>query len=244
MSRDGALQDGRTVSAMFDRIVGRYDLMNRVMTGGRDVAWRRLAARTAVGQGAKRALDVATGTGDLALDLLAAGAGTVTGIDFAPQMIEAARKKVSAGQPVTFMVGDAMRLPFADDQFDACTVSFGLRNMENYQAAVTEMTRVLRPGGRFVCLELTPYRKPVLGRAFALYFSRVVPLIGGWLSGDREAYSYLPASVEGFPDARLLARLMVNAGQSDVKWKLLGGGTVALHMGVKQAQPVNRSSSE
>jgi demethylmenaquinone methyltransferase / 2-methoxy-6-polyprenyl-1,4-benzoquinol methylase len=244
MNRDGALQDGRTVSAMFDRIVGRYDLMNRVMTGGRDIAWRRLAARTAVGEGVERALDVATGTGDLALDLLAAGAQSVTGIDFAPQMIVAAKDKVSAGQPVTFMVGDAMHLPFADDQFDACTVSFGLRNMENYQAALTEMTRVLRPGGRFVCLELTPYRKPVLGRAFAVYFSRIVPLVGGLLSGDREAYSYLPASVDGFPDTSALAGMMVEAGQSDVKWKLLGGGTVALHTGVKDAYPVTRSSSE
>lgn len=238
------MQDGQTVSAMFDRIVGRYDLMNRVMTGGRDVAWRRLAAQTAVGSGADRALDVATGTGDLALDLLDAGAKSVTGIDFAPQMVLAAREKVSAGQPVTFMVGDALHLPFADDQFDACTVSFGLRNMENYQAAVTEMTRVLRPGGRFVCLELTPYRKPVLGRAFSLYFNRVVPLVGGLLSGDREAYSYLPASVDGFPDTSSLAGMMVRAGQIDVKWKLLGGGTVALHKGVKDADPVIRSSNE
>jgi demethylmenaquinone methyltransferase / 2-methoxy-6-polyprenyl-1,4-benzoquinol methylase len=244
VTRDGALRDGQAVSAMFDRIVGRYDLMNRVMTGGRDVAWRRLAARTAVGAGANQALDVATGTGDLALDLLAAGAKSVTGIDFAPRMVLAARAKVPAGQPVSFMVGDALHLPFADDQFDACTVSFGLRNMENYQAAVKEMTRVLRPGGRFVCLELTPYRKPVLGRAFALYFNRIVPFAGGLLSGDREAYSYLPASVEGFPDARSLAALMVNAGQADVKWKLLGGGTVALHAGIKRDQPVSRSSSE
>lgn len=242
MTRSGALEDGRTVSAMFDRIVPRYDTMNRVMTGGRDVAWRRLAARTATADGCERALDVATGTGDLALELLRQGARDVTGVDFAPNMVTAARGKAGSPPGIRFLVGDAMRLPFDDDSFDACTVSFGLRNMEDYQSAVTEMTRVLKPGGRWVCLELTPYRRPVLGSVFGVYFTRVVPLVGGILSGDREAYRYLPASVDGFPDARSLGAIMVAAGQEQVKWKLLGGGTVALHTGVKQGHSTSSSN--
>jgi demethylmenaquinone methyltransferase / 2-methoxy-6-polyprenyl-1,4-benzoquinol methylase len=235
MSRSGALREGREVSEMFGRIVRRYDMMNRIMTGGRDVAWRRLAARTALGGSPGRAIDVATGTGDLALELLKAGATEVVGIDFSEPMIESARTKAADSSQVRFMVGDALSLPFRDGEFDACTVSFGLRNMQDYQSAINEMTRVLGPGGRFVCLELTPYRKPVFGKLFAWYFSRIVPLIGGVLSGDREAYRYLPASVDGFPDAYSLAALMDHAGLREVKWKLLGGGTVALHTGVKSA---------
>ena len=241
MSRPGALREGEVVRAMFGRIVPRYDLMNRIMTGGQDVRWRKLAARQAMAGGNGTALDVATGTGDLALALLDAGAESVIGLDFAAPMVAAARDKAQAERRVRFMVGDALALPFADETFDACTVSFGLRNMEDYQAAINEMTRILTPGGRFVCLELTPYRKPVLGKAFGWYFSKVVPFVGGILSGDRAAYSYLPASVEGFPDARTLAQMMANAGLTNIRWKLLGGGTVALHVGVKSDQPAPRS---
>lgn len=241
MSRSGALREGEVVRAMFGRIVPRYDLMNRIMTGGQDVRWRKLAARQALAGGNGTALDVATGTGDLALALLDAGAESVIGLDFAAPMVAAARDKAQAEPRARFMVGDALALPFADETFDACTVSFGLRNMEDYQAAINEMTRILTPGGRFVCLELTPYRKPVLGKAFGWYFSKVVPFVGGILSGDRAAYSYLPASVEGFPDARTLAQMMANAGLTNIRWKLLGGGTVALHVGVKSDQPAPRS---
>lgn len=233
MSGKGALQEGRQVSAMFDRIAPRYDLMNRIMTGRRDVAWRQLAARTAVAGGCERALDVATGTGDLAIDLLNAGAGSVVGLDFSPEMLEIARQKTT---DISFVTGDAMSLPFDDAMFDACTVAFGLRNMEDYQAAVTEMSRILRPGGRLVCLELTPYRKPVLGRIFGFYFKRIMPAIGGLLSGDRKAYQYLPASVDNFPDAATLAGMMDRAGLTSIRWKLLGGGTVALHVGIKPGQ--------
>lgn len=233
MSRAGALRDERDVRVMFGRIVPRYDVMNRVMTAGQDASWRRLAAKVAVEDGAAHSLDVATGTGDLAMDLLRAGSGVVVGLDFVPEMIEAARRKSHDDPRVSFMVGDAMRLPFESESFDACTVSFGLRNMADYQDAIAEMSRVLKQGGRLVCLELTPYRKPLLGRMFGWYFSTIVPLIGGILSGDREAYAYLPASVEGFPDANALAGMMANAGLSGVRWKLLGGGTVALHVGTK-----------
>ena len=233
----GALEPASDVQAMFGRIVRRYDLVNRLMTGGRDVAWRKLVAQTAIAGGRRaRVLDVATGTGDLAIALAAAGAKQVVGVDFVAGMLVAASRKPGVGTDsdcVQVAVGDALRLPFADDTFDACTVSFGLRNMADYEAAVREMTRVLRPGGRFVCLELTPYRVPVLDRLFGWYFQTVVPLAGGLLSGDRAAYRYLPTSVAAFPAAEELVALMHRAGLADVRYSLRGGGTVAIHLGEK-----------
>jgi len=235
----GALKPGSDVREMFGRIVGRYDLMNRLMTGGRDVAWRNLAVREALSgypRGTARVVDVATGTGDLALALAAAGAAAVIGVDFsAPMLRAAAAKPVSEDEAgtVAWVEADAMALPFAAGAFDACTVAFGLRNMPDYQRALVEMARVLRPGGRFVCLEMTPLRTPAIGPAFGWYFETIVPLVGGLLSGDREAYRYLPASVAAFLDAPTLAAMMERAGLTDVRFRKLGGGTVALHTGVK-----------
>ncbi|MEJ7763733.1 MAG: class I SAM-dependent methyltransferase [Thermomicrobiales bacterium] len=258
----GATRPASEVQAMFGRIVPRYDLVNRLMTGGRDVAWRRMVASVAVAGGRRsRVIDVATGTGDLAIALAGAGAQSVVGLDFVPGMLRAAAGKpaigswsgweqrgmtdtpdLGAGTPdlmgvtdgrVRLVAGDAMRLPFPDDTFDACTVSFGLRNMADYEGAVREMTRVLRPGGRWVCLELTPYRFPLLNRVFGWYFGAVVPVIGGWLSGDRAAYRYLPASVAAFPPADDLAAIMRAAGLENVRYTKLGGGAVAMHVGEK-----------
>jgi demethylmenaquinone methyltransferase/2-methoxy-6-polyprenyl-1,4-benzoquinol methylase len=229
----GAIKSDREVRRMFGRIVRRYDLMNRLMTGGQDERWRRKAVRYALAAGNERALDVATGTGDLALALADGGFRQVIGLDFAPPMIEAAQQKRNGRADVRFMVGDAMRLPFPDATFQACTVSFGLRNMADYEGALREMGRVIKPGGRLVCLELTPYRTPVLGRLFNAYFTRVVPLVGGLLSGDAEAYRYLPSSVAAFPDADALAGLMRQAGFERVEIERVGGGTVAIHVAVK-----------
>jgi demethylmenaquinone methyltransferase/2-methoxy-6-polyprenyl-1,4-benzoquinol methylase len=237
----GAPRSEREVRAMFGRITRRYDLMNRVMTGGRDRAWRRLAVRSAVGDGVERAIDVATGTGDLALALAAGGAASVIGVDFAEPMLRVAAGKVAPAtttatggrSPVGWVTGDALRLPLPDASFDACTVAFGLRNMADYEGALREMARVLRPGGRLVCLELTPFRRPVVSSLFNFYFTRVVPLVGGLLSGDRDAYRYLPRSVTTFPDAEALGGLFRAAGLIDVRVRSLGGGTVALHSGTK-----------
>lgn len=228
---------------MFDRIVPRYDLMNRVMTGGRDLAWRRLVVREALRDKEPtqaHVLDVATGTGDLALALRDAGVARVVGLDFAPRMIAAAAAKdaASAGsRRVAWVEGNAMALPFADATFDAVTVGFGLRNMPTYGGALTEMTRVLRPGGRLVCLETTPMTTPILRAGFAWYFSRIVPLLGGLLSGDRDAYQYLPASAAAFPDADALGRMMLAAGLRRVRYLRLGAGTVALHVAVRPQAP-------
>jgi demethylmenaquinone methyltransferase/2-methoxy-6-polyprenyl-1,4-benzoquinol methylase len=229
----GAIKSDHDVRRMFGRIVRRYDLMNRLMTGGQDERWRKKAVRYARAAGSDAALDVATGTGDLALALAGGGFRRVVGLDFAPEMIAAAEAKGRGCDGVEFLVGDAMALPFPDGTFDAVTVSFGLRNIRDYGGALREMARVLRPAGRLVCLELTPYRKPVLGRIFNAYFSRVVPMVGGWLSGDAEAYRYLPSSVAAFPDAVALAELMRQSGFARVEIERVGGGTVAIHVAVR-----------
>jgi demethylmenaquinone methyltransferase/2-methoxy-6-polyprenyl-1,4-benzoquinol methylase len=230
----GAIEDWQTVRTMFDRIVPRYDLMNHLMTFGMDIRWRKMVARRAAAMG-DRVLDVACGTGDVALAIHDAGAHEVVGLDFSPVMIEAAEAKARArNAPVDFLVGDAMHLPFGDGTFDACTVSFGLRNMPDYQAAVAEMTRVLRSGGRFICLEMTPFRTPVLSSIFSFYFEQFVPLVGGILSGDRTAYRYLPKSVAAFPSSTELVMLMRRAGLTNTHVTMLGGGTVAIHTGVKE----------
>jgi demethylmenaquinone methyltransferase/2-methoxy-6-polyprenyl-1,4-benzoquinol methylase len=227
------MKSERDVRRMFGRIVDRYDLMNKIMTGGQDSRWRRKAVSYARGAGDERALDVATGTGDLSLALATGGFANVVGLDFAPEMIAAANAKSVGRAGVAFVVGDAMRLPFANAMFDTCTVSFGLRNMANYEDALREMARVIRPGGRLVCLELTPFRKPIISHLFNAYFSRVVPLIGRLLSGDAEAYRYLPESVAAFPDALALAAMMRRAGFGRVLIERVGGGTVAIHVAVK-----------
>lgn len=235
----GAIRPTEDVRVMFDRIVPRYDLMNRLMTGGRDVAWRKLAVREAlrgIEPSDATVLDVATGTGDLALALRGAGAARVTGLDFSPQMlVEAASKdlRVPGAPPIAWIPGNAMALPFADGSFDAVTVGFGLRNMPDYAGALREARRVLRPGGRFVCLETTPFGQPAVREAFDWVFSRVVPLVGGLLSGDRDAYAYLPASAAAFPDAEALGRMMLAAGFIRVRYLKLGAGAVALHVARK-----------
>ncbi|CAA9574379.1 MAG: Demethylmenaquinone methyltransferase [uncultured Thermomicrobiales bacterium] len=236
----GSIRSADDIEILFGQIVRRYDTMNRLMTGGRDGVWRRMVARAAVMGGRDgRVLDVATGTGDLAIALAGAGARSVTGIDISQPMLDAAAAKVASrsatGQAlaVELLHGDAMRLPFDDDTFDACTVSFGLRNMPDYAAAIAEMVRVLRPGGRWVCLELTPFRVPVLRAGFGLYFERVVPIVGGVISGERDAYRYLPNSVQHFPPANELVVLMQRAGLVNTRYRLLGGGTVAMHTGEK-----------
>lgn len=232
----GAIEDWQTVRTMFDRIVPRYDLMNHLMTFGMDIRWRKMIATKAAAMG-DCVLDVACGTGDVALAIRAAGARQVAGLDFSPVMIEAASAKARERRAdVAFLVGDAMALPFPDNTFDACTVSFGLRNMPDYTAAIEEMTRVLRPGGKFICLEMTPYRTPVLSSIFTFYFEQIMPLAGGVLTGDTTAYRYLPKSVAAFPTSTQLVMLMRRAGLTNTHVTMLGGGTVAIHTGVRSQE--------
>jgi demethylmenaquinone methyltransferase/2-methoxy-6-polyprenyl-1,4-benzoquinol methylase len=216
---------------MFDRIVPRYDLMNRLMTGGRDRAWRRMAVKAALESSPNCAADIATGTGDLAVALAKAGIGRVIALDFSAGMLEAARPKVAALPTISLIRGDGMTLPFDADAIDSLTIGFGLRNMPDYAMAVKEFSRVVRPGGRIVILEMTPLKPSLFASAFNWYFRKIVPVVGGWLSGDRAAYDYLPTSVAAFPDRERLKSMLIAAGCSMVTIKPLGFGTVALHVG-------------
>jgi demethylmenaquinone methyltransferase / 2-methoxy-6-polyprenyl-1,4-benzoquinol methylase len=213
------------VRTMFDRIAPVYDVMNRVMTAGLDVRWRRLAAEAAVRRG-DRVLDAACGTGDLAIADLKAGAGSVTGLDFSEQMLARARRKA----PLEWVRGDLLALPFADGTFDAATVGFGVRNGEDLELALRELRRVLRPGGRLAVLEITQARG-ALKPFYSLWFDRIVPLFGKVVPGG-SAYTYLPASVRRFPSAERLAALLRECGFGEVRFRLLGGSIVALHTGI------------
>jgi demethylmenaquinone methyltransferase / 2-methoxy-6-polyprenyl-1,4-benzoquinol methylase len=220
------------VRAMFDRIAPRYDLLNRAMTAGLDGRWRRAAAAAADLAAGDRALDCCTGTGDLALELAprVTRLGRVVGLDFAEEMLGRARAKAEArGLPVEFVQGDALALPFDDGSFDAATVAFGIRNVSDLDGGLAEMARVVRPGGRVVILEITTPRR--LRRFYEVWFDRVVPRLGRVLGRDGAAYSYLPASVRRFPEPPALAARMAAAGLTDVRWRPLAGGIVALHRG-------------
>ena len=215
------------VRAMFDRISPVYDFMNHAMSVGLDRRWRRLAAEAVVQPG-DAVLDACCGTGDLALAAERAG-GRVTGLDFSEQMLARAREK---SQTVEWVLGDAMALPFPDASFDAATVGFGIRNVPNLEAGLAELARVLRPGGRLACLEITR-PEGLLKPFFRLWFDGLVPLAGKVLPGGR-AYAYLPASVRRFPGPSDLAAAFGRAGFDGVGWKLQGGGIVALHVGTKR----------
>ena len=212
------------VRAMFDRIAPVYDAMNRAITLGLDRRWRRLAAASAVQPG-DRVLDAACGTGDLALAALNAG-GVVTGLDFSERMLERARRKSDA---IEWVRGDVLELPFEDGAFDAATIGFGIRNVDDLDAGLSELARVVRPGGRLAVLEIT---RPtgVLRPFFRLWFDVLIPLAGRVLPGG-VAYTYLPASVRRFPGPDDLADAIRRAGFVDVTYRLLAGGIVALHVG-------------
>ena len=212
------------VRSMFDRISPVYDAMNRTMTLGLDRHWREAAAGAVVRPG-DRVLDACCGTGDLALAAKEAG-GDVTGLDFSPRMLERAR--VKSGE-IEWVQGDLLALPFEDAAFDAATVGFGVRNLDDLERGLAELRRVLRPGGRLAILEITQPRG-VLAPFYRLWFDRLVPLLGRVLPGG-SAYTYLPASVRRFPAPEQLGEMLSSAGFEDVRWKLFAGGIVALHIG-------------
>ena len=227
-SRGGTLPEDQ-VRAMFDRIARVYDLMNSVMTAGLHHRWRGRAADLASVEPGDRVLDVATGTGDLAIELSrrVAPGGEVVGSDFSEAMLELARAKAPR---IAFEPANALDLPYEDDSFDAATVGFGARNFSDLPRGLAEMTRVVRPGGRVVVLELTTPERPPLSWFFGLWFDRLVPLLGR-IAGDPDAYSYLPSSVRRFPNARGLAAAMAAVGLVNVRWLVTAGGIIAIHAG-------------
>jgi demethylmenaquinone methyltransferase/2-methoxy-6-polyprenyl-1,4-benzoquinol methylase len=214
------------VRGMFDRIAPVYDVMNRLMTAGLDGRWRRLAVREVVWPG-DRVLDACCGTGDLAIEAERRGA-KVVGLDFSERMLERARRKSGT---IEWVRGDALALPFGDGEFDAVTVGFGVRNLDDLQGGLRELNRVLRPGGKIAVLEITRPRG-LLRPFFRLWFDVLVPLAGKVLPGGK-AYTYLPASVRRFPGPEDLSALFEAAGFREVSYRLLGGGSVALHTAVR-----------
>jgi demethylmenaquinone methyltransferase/2-methoxy-6-polyprenyl-1,4-benzoquinol methylase len=229
------------VRAMFDRIAGVYDRMNAVMTAGLHHQWRRRAADLAALRPGARALDVATGTGDLALELArrVAPGGTVVGADFSERMLELAREKsdrerltgtMPGGVELRFEPANALALPYGDDEFDAATVGFGARNFSDLDRGLAEMTRVVRPGGRVVVLEITTPTRPPLSTFLEVWFDRIVPALGR-VAGDPDAYTYLPSSVRRFPPPDGLAAAMWRAGLRSISYRITAGGIIALHAG-------------
>jgi demethylmenaquinone methyltransferase/2-methoxy-6-polyprenyl-1,4-benzoquinol methylase len=224
------------VNRMFDRVAGRYDALNSLMTAGLHHRWRERAAALTHLRPGDSALDVCCGTGDLALELarLVAPEGHVVGCDFSEPMLDLAREKTAergvAG--VRFEWADALELPYDGERFDAVTVGFGVRNLADLDRGLREMARVLKPGGRLVILEITQPTRPPLSLFFSLWFDRVVPLLGS-VSSNPEAYAYLPESVRSFPSPRGLAEKMDDAGLTGINYTVLAGGIIAIHSGTR-----------
>ena len=227
MTHESGTLPSEGVKTMFDRIASVYDPMNHVMTAGLDRRWRKLAVREVVWPG-DRVLDACCGTGDLAIEAERRG-GRVVGLDFSGQMLERARRKSGT---IEWVRGDALDLPFTDGEFDAVTCGFGVRNLDDLDRGLRELRRVLRTGGKIAVLEITRPRG-VLRPFFRVWLDAIIPVAGRVLPGGK-AYTYLPASVRRFPGPEDLSKLFESAGFRDVRYRLLGGGSVALHTGEKQ----------
>ena len=236
----------RYVRQMFGAIARRYDSMNRLMTLGRDQAWRRYTVAQALGRArggpeVLRVLDVATGSGDLGLEVLRqAPEALVVGLDFVPEMLCLAQHKARIAAPspapLHLTAGDALKLPFPDGTFAAIVTGFALRNVTDIPGAFAEMARVTRPGGRVACLEIAKPQTPVFRQLFGLYFYRLVPILGGWLTGQPAAYSYLPNSLTSFLTPDEIAEVMRHNGWRQVSYKRLMLGVVAVHVGRREGK--------
>lgn len=224
------------VREMFAAIAPRYDRANRLLTAGVDEAWRKRAVSELAAPHGGRIVDLCCGTGDLVFHLLRTDPSLqVTGVDFTPPMLDGARARASREDPqgrATFVEGDVTQLPFDDASFDGATMGFSLRNVVDIGATLREARRILRPGARFVNLDVTKPRNPIVRRLFGLYFYGVVPLVGGLVGGSKSAYRYLPNSLTNHPDADALAERFRAAGFRDVRYVRLGAGAISVHVGV------------
>lgn len=224
-----------TVRSYFDAIAGRYDLMNTLLSGGLHHLWKRKTIREAAVKEGMHVLDVCGGTGDLA-SLAASNLnteGTVTLYDFSLEMMRAGRSR-SKARPLNYVCGDARFLALKDNQFDVVLIGFGLRNLADMNAGLREFQRVLKPGGRLICLEFSQPSGPLLRRLYDMYSYRVIPVLGSLITGSREAYTYLPDSIRQFPPPVELSRLIEQAGFETVTYRLLTGGIAAIHKGFKK----------
>ena len=228
------IEHSKAVRSMFSGIAARYDLLNHLLSANIDKRWRkkvREILRPTLNDPEAIVLDVACGTGDLSIELAAGARAMVVGTDFCRPMLSVAQGKSTS---IPFIEGDAMDLSFADDSFDAVTIAFGLRNLSNVAGGLAELARVLRPGGRLVVLEFSSPVVPGFRGIFNFYFSKILPRIGGLISGERGAYEYLPDSVAKFPDQKKLVALMEGKGFDEVEFTNLTGGIAAIHTGIKR----------
>jgi demethylmenaquinone methyltransferase/2-methoxy-6-polyprenyl-1,4-benzoquinol methylase len=228
-------EQAQRVREMFAAIATRYDLLNHLLSGNVDQRWRRLVVKTVAANlpaTDARVLDVACGTGDLSFALATGMKARVVGLDFCRPMLDIAAVKASdRGLPLPFVEGDALKLPFRDRSFDGVSIAFGLRNLASFEGGLSELFRILRPGGTVAVLEFSTPRTPILRTLFRVYFTRLLPLLGGLISGSKSAYEYLPDSVSRFPDQASLVALLQKAGFSEVTFRNLTGGIAALHVG-------------
>lgn len=227
------------IEEMFSSIATKYDLLNDILSLGLHRRWKNLVAQEAGLSRGERALDLCTGTGDVALALASrvGSEGQVVAVDFSPQMIEYARKKSSARELqsiINFRVGNVCDLVFSKEFFDVATIAFGARNVSNLERLFREAFRVLKPGGRMICLEFSPPRPTFLGHLYGIYLRHLVPFLGALLARHREAYSYLATSICSFPEPEALAEIMSKAGFGRVTYRHLNLGVVTLHVGIKE----------
>lgn len=226
------------VEQMFDNIAHSYDFLNHFFSLGIDIRWRKKAIKLLQPLAPRTMLDVATGTGDFALTIAASKLPVekITGIDISNGMLDVGRKKVTAknlDQRITLLQADSENLPFEDNSFDAITVAFGVRNFENLEKGLAEMLRVLKPGGMAVVLEFSKPRRFPMKQVFGLYFRRIMPAVGNAVSKDKRAYSYLPESVNAFPEGQDFASILSKVGYKEVNFKPLTGGVATLYSGLK-----------
>ena len=230
-------EQAHRVREMFATIAARYDLLNHLLSGNIDKRWRRLVAKTlraTLSNSEARVLDVACGTGDLSLALFEDSLARITGLDFCrPMLAIAASKAARSDSNIPFIEGDALDLPFRDCSFEAATIAFGLRNLTSVEAGFKELLRILKPGGKVAVLEFSKPKARVLRLLFKIYFTKLLPLFGGWISGSKSAYEYLPDSVSRFPDQEELVAMMKAAGFAEVSYQNLTGGIAALHLGTR-----------
>ena len=228
------------VKSMFGDIANRYDLLNTIMSAGRDRSWRRVTISKANLPSGGIALDVATGTGELAFELATqSSGGNIVAMDFCAEMLERARDNQNGtGERTSFVLGDALRLPFPNNVFDCVTIGFGLRNMTSVPEAFREMTRVTKPGGRVVSLELTRPKSRIMSVAHRLYLSCVMPVLGTLIAGNREAYTYLPDTILKFPSPEEIKLIMKEAGLSQIEIHPLTLGVVTVQVGTKCSEGV------